>query len=347
MSAPVALIIGITGQDGSYLAELLLAKGYVVHGLHRRTSAPNLAHVLPLMDAAGGRLHLHYGDLTEVGSLLRLLQRCRPNEVYNLAGPTLPPERVPQHVAELLALGTQRLIDAIRLHDPERRLRLFQASGHEIFGRGLNVPAHEATPLRPDSTLGVARLQAYWMIAQARERYGLHAASGILFPHDSPRRGAHALSQRIVQGVMDQREGATAPLRLRGLDVVRDWGHARDHVEAMWRMLQQDTPTDLVLSSGTSYSLREVAAQAFALAGSSIRWEGHALEKVGRCQASGRILLRVAVLGDARDDATDDATGDATLARHLLGWQPGTSLGSLLAAMLEAKNPAALVAANA
>jgi len=342
MPAPVALIIGITGQDGSYLAGLLLAKGYVVHGLRRRTSSPNLAHVLPLMDTAGGRLHLHHGDLTEVGSLLRVLQLCRPDEVYNLAGPTLPPQRVPQQVADLLALGTQRLIDAIRLHDPRRRLRLFQASGHEIFGRGLSAPAHEATPLSPDSALGVARLQAYWMIAQARERDGLHAASGILFPHDSPRRGEHALSQRIVQGVMDQREGHAAPLQLHGLDVVRDWGHARDHVEAMWRMLQQDTPTDLILSSGASYSLREVAAQAFALAGLPIRWEGHGPDKVGRCQASGRILLRVAVLGDTMGDAT----GDATLARQLLGWQPSTSLGSLLAEMLAAKNPAALVAAD-
>ena len=245
MPAPVALIIGITGQDGSYLAGLLLAKGYVVHGLRRRTSAPNLVHVLPLMDAANGRLHLHHGDLTEMGSLLRVLQQCRPDEVYNLAGPTLPPEQVPQQVAELIVLGTQRLIDAIRLHDPQRRLRLLQASGHEIFGRGLRAPAHEATPLRPDSTLGVARLQAYWMIAQARERDGLHAASGILFPHDSPRRGANSLSQRLVQGVRDGRamdQGAAAPLWLDKLDVVRDWGHARDHVEAMWRMLQQKAP---------------------------------------------------------------------------------------------------------
>lgn len=332
MPAPVALIIGITGQDGSYLAEFLLAKGYVVHGVRRRTSLPNLAHVLPLMGAADGHFHLHHGDLTEVGSLLRVLQRCNPDEVYNLAGPTLPPERVPQQLADLLALGTQRLMDAIRLHDLKRRVRLFQASGHEIFGRDLKGPANEATPLRPDSPLGVARLQAYWMIAQAREREGLHAASGILFPHDSPRRGANALSQRIAQGVMDQNDGATHPLRLGGLDVVRDWGHARDHVEAMWRMLQQNSPVDLVLSSGDSHPLREVVARAFALAGLPIRWEGQGLQEVGISQATGRTLIH-AVDAAPLGGASGDATGDPALARERLGWQPRISLDTLLAEM--------------
>ncbi|WPB85253.1 GDP-mannose 4,6-dehydratase [Sediminicoccus rosea] len=327
MSRPVALIIGITGQDGSFLAELLLGKGYAVHGLRRRTSLPNLGNLAAL----GADLHLHHGDLTEGGSLLRVLQRVRPDEVYNLVGMSLAAGRAPQNAAALHALGTQRLLDALRLHDPGRAVRLFQGSSYEIFGPGGAAPADETAGFAPDSPAGVARLQAYWLIAGARERHGMHASSGIAFPHASARAAPDALLRHIARGAAALAVGAAPPLTLGALDHAQHWGHARDHAEAAWRMLQQPQPGDFVLAGGPVHPLRLVVERAFALAGAPLTWQGEGWAETGRCATSGRVLVRL----DPAGPACRGPLGDAARARRLLGWEPATELDAMLAEILE------------
>jgi GDPmannose 4,6-dehydratase len=329
MSRPVALIIGITGQDGSFLAELLLGKGYAVHGLRRRTSLPNLDHLAGLI-AGGAALRLHHGDLAEGASLLRILQRVRPDEVYNLAGMSLLAERAPQNAAALHALGTQRLLDALRLHDPERRVRLFQQSSYEIFGAGSPAPADEATPFAPVSPGAVARLQAYWLTAAARERYGMHAASGIAFPHASARAAPDTLLRHLARGVAALAAGGAPPLTLGALDRAQHWGHARDHAEAAWRMLQQAEPRDLVLAGGAVHPLRFIVERVFALAGMPVRWHGEGWAETGLCAATGRLLVRL----DPGGPSCRGPLGDGALARRLLGWEPATPLDTLLTEIL-------------
>lgn len=334
MSRPVALIIGITGQDGSFLAELLLARGYAVHGLRRRTSVPNLGNLAALV-SGGADLHLHHGDLTEGASLLRVLQRVRPDEVYNLAGMSLPAGRAPQSAAALHALGTQRLLDALRLHDPGRRIRLFQGSSFEIFGPGGSAPVDEAAGFAPDSPAGVARLQAFWMIAAARERHGMHASTGIAFPHASARAAPDALLRHIARGVVScaaptHAFGAAPPVTLGALGRAQHWGHARDHAEAAWRMLQQPEAGDLVLAGGPVHPLRHVVERAFALAGMPLLWQGEGWAETGLCAASGRVLVRL----DPAAPACRGPLGDDALARRRLGWEPGTDLDALLAEIL-------------
>ncbi len=329
MSRPVALIIGITGQDGSFLAELLLEKGYAVHGLRRRTSLPNLGNLAALI-GAGAELCLHHGDMTEGASLLRVLQRVQPDEVYNLAGMSLAPGRVPQNDAALHALGTQRLLDALRLHDPGRAIRLFQGSSYEIFGPGSSAPADEQTPFAPDSATGVARLQAYWLIAAARERYGMHAASGIAFPHASARAAPDALLRHVARGAATLAAGAAPPLTLGALDPAQHWGHARDQAEAAWRMLQQSAPQDFVLAGGAVHPLRAVVERAFAMAGAPLRWEGAGWAETGLCAATGRLLVRL----DPAGPSCRGPVGDSGRARRLLGWQPAADLDALLAEIL-------------
>lgn len=321
MPAPVALIIGITGQDGSYLAEWLLAKGYAVHGLRRRTSLPNPGHL------AGGSVTLHHGDLTEGGSLLRVLQRVRPDEVYNLAGPSLAAGRAPQQAAELHVLGTQRLLDALRICDASRAVRLFQSSSHEIFGEATDAPADEETVCRPDTAVGVARLQALCLIAEARERHGMHASSGISFPHASARAAPHALLRQIARAVA---RDAPDPLLLKALGVAQHCGHARDHAEAMWRMLQRDRPGDIVLAGGPAHPLRHVVERAFALGGIGLRWEGAGWAEAGLCARTGRPLVRL----DPAAPGCRGPVGDAGLAKQLLGWAPPDALDAVLADLL-------------
>lgn len=328
MPAPVALIIGITGQDGSYLAELLLGRGFDVHGMRRRTSTPSPCH-LALLPQAGFRMH--HGDLAEGGGLLRLLQRVRPDEVYNLAGPSIAAGRVPQQAAALHALGTQRLLDALRIHDAARAVRLFQSSSYEIFGRGQNAAADETSDFHPDSPSGVARLQAYWLVKEARERYGMHASSGISFPHGSARAAPGALPRHIARAVAALADTAPPPLILGALDAAQHWGHAQDHAEAMWRMLQQDTPGDFVLASGPVHPLRHVVERAFAMAGVTLRWEGSGWNETGLCARTGRCLVRL----DPAAPGCRGPTGDASRARRLLGWQPGDDLDAMLAEILD------------
>jgi GDPmannose 4,6-dehydratase len=330
MPRPVALIIGITGQDGSFLAELLLGKGYAVHGLRRRTSLPNLANLAGLVTAGAG-LSLHHGDLAEGGSLLRVLQRVRPDEVYNFAGLTMTPGCAPQKAAGLHALGTQRLLDALRLHDPARAVRLFQGSSYEIFGPGPAGTADEQGPFAPDSSTGVARLQAYWLIAEARDRYGMHASSGIAFPHASGRAAPDALLRHVMRGAVTLAAGAATPLALGALDVPQHWGHARDHAEAAWRMLQQAEPGDYVLASGPVLPLRAIVERGFARAGLTLRWEGSGMAETGRCAASGRLLVRL----DPAAPACHGPLADGSRARSQLGWHPEPDLDGLLAEILE------------
>lgn len=327
MPAPVALIIGITGQDGSFLAELLLRKGYVVHGLRRRTSVPNLGNLAGL---PGAGLHLHHGDVTEGGSLLRILQRVRPDEVYNLAGLTLAAGLAPQTAAGLHALGTQRLLDALRVHDAGRAIRFLQGSSYEIFGPG-SAPATEAAGFSPDTSVGVARLQAYWLIAEARDGQGLHASSGIGFPHGSARAAPNSLLRHIARSVVALADGATHPLVLGALDAVQHWGHARDHAEAMWRMLQQERPSDLVLASGAVLALRAVVERAFHLAGIGLGWHGAGWAETGRCARTGRLLVRL----DPAGLTCRGRCGDSSRASRLLGWAPRADLDGLLAEILE------------
>lgn len=330
MARPVALIIGITGQDGSFLAELLLEKGYAVHGLRRRTSLPNLDNLAGLM-ARAAELHLHHGDLAEGASLLRILQRVRPDEVYNLAGLTMTPGCAPQEAAGLHALGTQRLLDALRLHDPGRRVRLFQGSSYEIFGSSPGRVADERTAFAPDSATGVARLQAYWLITEARERHGMHASSGIAFPHASRRAAPGALLRHVTRGAVALAAGAASPLALGGLDAAQHWGHARHHAEAAWRMLQQVAPDDFVLASGPVHPLRHVVERGFAMAGITLRWEGSGGTEAGRCAGSGRLLVRL----DPAAPVCRGPLGDSSHARRLLDWQPDADLDALLAELVE------------
>lgn len=330
MARPVALIIGITGQDGSFLAELLLRKGYAVHGMRRRTSLPNLGNLAALV-SDGAALHLHHGDLTEGASLLRVLQRVQPDEVYNLAGMSLAAGRAPQNAAALHALGTQRLLDALRLHDPGRRIRLFQGSSYEIFGPGGTAPADEAAGFAPDSPTGVARLQAYWLIAAARDRHGMHASSGIAFPHASARAAPDALLRHVARGATALAAGMAPPLALGALDRAQHWGHARDHAEAAWRMLQQSEPGDLVLAGGPVHPLRHVVERAFALAGAPLTWRGEGWAEAGLCAATGRVLVRL----DPAAPACRGPLGDASRARRRLGWEPAADLDTLLAEILE------------
>ncbi|MBS7792910.1 GDP-mannose 4,6-dehydratase [Roseococcus sp. SDR] len=329
MPRPVALIIGITGQDGSFLAELLLRKGYAVHGLRRRTSVPNLGNLASLI-AEGAELHLHHGDLTEGGSLLRVLQRVRPEEIYNLAGMSLAAGRAPQNAAALHALGTQRLLDAVRLHDPGRRIRLFQGSSYEIFAPDSATPADEAAGFAPESPNGVARLQAYWLIATARERHGMHASSGIAFPHASARAAPDTLLRHIARGALALSRGDAPAVSLGALDLAQHWGHARDHAEAAWRMLQQPEPGDLVLAGGPVHTLRQVVQRIFALAGAPLAWQGTGWAETGLCSATGRVLVRL----DPAAPGCRGPLGDASRARRLLGWEPATDIDALLAEIL-------------
>lgn len=327
MPAPVALIIGITGQDGSFLAELLLRRGYVVHGLRRRTSWPNLGHLAGIL----GELTLHHGDVTEGASLLRVLQRVRPDEVYNLAGAGLAAECAPQHAARLHTLGTQRLLDALRLHDPSGTVRLLQGSGHEIFGEAGAAPADETTACRPRTALGVAWLQAHHLVIEARERLGMHASSSISFPHGSARAGPHNMLRQLVHAAVSRR-----PLGLPSLDAAQHCGHARDHAEAMWRMLQQDRPGDVVLAAGPAHPLRHVVERVFALAGTALRWTGSGAAETGLCAGTGRLLVSL----DPAARGGSGAIGDAGRARRLLGWAPADALEQVLAELLADERPA-------
>ena len=343
MSQRVALISGITGQDGSYLAELLLAKGYVVHGIKRRSSSFNTERVDHLYQdphEPDPRLVLHYGDLTDATNLIRIVQEVRPDEIYNLAAQSHVQVsfETAEYTANADALGTLRLLEAIRILGLERKTRFYQASTSELYGDS-PPPQNETTPFRPRSPYAAAKLYAYWMVVNYREAYGLHASNGILFNHESPRRGETFVSRKITRAVAAIAAGRQETLYIGNLDARRDWGHAKDYVEGMWLMLQQERPDDCVLATGEAHSVRQFAERAFAEAGLALAWRGQGVAEEGIDPASGRRLVAV----DPRYFRPTEVAhlrGDASKAERLLGWRARVGFRELVAEMVAADRQA-------
>lgn len=340
MSQRVALITGITGQDGAYLAELLLAKGYVVHGLKRRSSSFNtgrIDHLFKDPHDRSAKMFLHYGDMTDATNLIRIVQETQPDEIYNLAAQSHVQVsfETPEYSANADALGTLRLLEAIRILKLEKRTRFYQASTSELYGKVQEIPQTETTPFYPRSPYAAAKLYAYWITVNYREAYGLHASNGILFNHESPIRGETFVTRKITRAVAAIRHGRQDTVWLGNLDASRDWGHARDYVEGMWRMLQQDEPDDYVLATGRTHTVREFVEKAFAHVGIAIRWQGAGVDEVGIDQADGRELVRV----DPRyfrPTEVDMLVGNAAKAERRLGWTPTVPFETLVREMMEA-----------
>jgi GDPmannose 4,6-dehydratase len=333
-----ALVTGITGQDGSYLAELLLAKGYEVHGIIRRSSSFNTARIDGIYQdphEENRRLILHYGDLNDASSLNRILRIVDPQEIYNLGAQSHVKVSfdTPEYTGDVTGLGSTRLLEAIR--ELEIRPRIYQASSSEMFGKITENPQRETTPFYPRSPYGVAKVYAYWMTVNYREAYGLYAVNGILFNHESPRRGETFVSRKITRAVGRIKCGLQDRLYLGNLDARRDWGYARDYVDAMWRMLQQDEPDDYVIATGETHTVREMCARAFARAGVSIEWRGSGLNETGVDAASGetRVAIDPRYL---RPTEVDLLLGDPSKARTKLGWTPSTSFAALVDLMVDA-----------
>lgn len=336
-SAGKALITGITGQDGSYLAELLLDKGYEVHGVLRRSSSFNtgrIDHLYVDPHVTGRRLFLHYGDLGDASSLNRLLRNIAPDEIYNLGAQTHV--RVsfdtPDYTSEVTGLGSLRLLEAVR--ELQLRPRIYQASSSEMFGSA-PPPQSEATPFQPRSPYAIAKLYAHWMTVNYREAYGLYAVSGILFNHESPRRGETFVTRKVTRAVGRIHHGLQDRLYLGNLDSCRDWGFAREYVEAMWLMLQQPVPTDYVIATGETHTVRELCERAFARAGVTLEWRGHGVEEKGVDLASGRVLIEIDPVY-FRPTEVDVLLGDASKARRELHWQPRVSFAELVDLMVDA-----------
>jgi GDPmannose 4,6-dehydratase len=336
----VALITGVTGQDGAYLAELLLAKGYRVHGVKRRSSSFNTARVDHLYHdphEGGVAFDLQYGDITDATNIIRIVQETQPDEIYNLAAQShvLVSFETPEYTANADGLGTLRLLEAIRILGRERKTRFYQASTSEMFGLVQQIPQNETTPFRPRSPYGAAKLYAYWITVNYREAYGIHASNGILFNHESPVRGETFVTRKITRAVAAIKHGLQDRLFLGNLDAARDWGHARDYVEGMWLILQQAEPDDYVLATGKSHTVREFVEKAFAHAGRKLVWRGSGKDEQGVDAADGRVLVEI----DPRyfrPTEVDTLVGDAGKARSKLGWQHKTSFDALVKEMVEA-----------
>jgi len=334
-----ALITGITGQDGAYLAEFLLAKGYEVHGIKRRSSSFNTGRVDHLYrdpHESQVRFIMHYGDLTDATNLIRIIQEVRPVEIYNLAAQSHVQVsfETPEYTANSDALGTLRLLEAIRVLGLEQKTRFYQASTSEMFGKVREIPQTENTPFYPRSPYGAAKVYGYWITVNYREAYGMYACNGILFNHESPIRGETFVTRKITRAVARIHLGLQAELYLGNLEARRDWGHARDYVEAMWLMLQQDRAEDYVIASGEAHSVREFVEKAFAAVHSTITWQGEGLDEVGVDEA-GRVRVRI----DPRyfrPTEVDYLLGDPGKARKQLGWELHTSFEELVEQMVKA-----------
>ena len=340
----VALITGITGQDGSFLAEFLLEKGYEVHGIIRRSSSFNTGRIEHLYfdewvrDMKQQRsINLHYGDMTDSSSLIRIIQMTQPDEIYNLAAQSHVKVSfdVPEYTAEADATGTLRLLEAVRILGLERKTRIYQASTSELFGLVQETPQRETTPFSPRSPSGVAKLYGYWITKNYRESYGMFAVNGILFNHESERRGETFVTRKITLAAARIAAGQQDKLYLGNLDALRDWGYARDYVECMWLMLQHEQPEDFVIATGEQHSVREFTERAFAHVGIELRWQGKGVGEQGIDQATGRVLVEV----DPkyfRPAEVETLLGDPTKAKTLLGWNPQkTSFEELVRLMVE------------
>ncbi len=339
MENKTALITGITGQDGAYLAEFLLSKGYTVHGVKRRSSSFNTArvdHIYKDPHESDIRFIMHYGDLTDSTNLIRIIQEVQPDEIYNLAAQSHVKVsfETPEYTANSDALGTLRLLEAIRILKLENKVRFYQASTSEMYGKVQEIPQTEKTPFYPRSPYGAAKVYAYWITVNYREAYGMYACNGILFNHESPNRGETFVTRKITRAVARIKLGLKDCFYLGNLDAKRDWGFAGDYVRAMWAMLQQETPEDYVIATGRACSVREFVEKAFAEADITIAWEGAGVDEVGRDAADGRILVRI----DPRyfrPTEVEFLLGDPTKAKENLGWTPKTTLDKLIRIMLE------------
>lgn len=334
-----ALITGVTGQDGAYLAELLLSKGYEVHGVKRRSSSFNSQRIDHLyVDPHEGetKFFMHYGDMTDSTNLIRLVQQVQPDEVYNLAAQShvMVSFETPEYTANADAIGPLRLLEAIRILGMEKHTRFYQASTSELYGLVQEVPQRETTPFYPRSPYAAAKLYGYWITVNYREAYGMHASNGILFNHEGPTRGETFVTRKITRGVAAIHQGRQSKLHLGNLDAKRDWGHARDYVEGMWRILQHEQPDDFVLATGETHTVREFVELAFAELGTMLEWRGSGENEVGVCSKTGKELVAV----DPRyyrPTEVDLLIGDPAKAFEKLGWRHTTSFKELVSEMVQ------------
>lgn len=348
----VALITGITGQDGSYLAEFLLDKGYVVHGIIRRSSSFNTGRISHLYDDPNshkqGKMILHYGDLIDGNCLVKIINTTRPTEIYNLGAQSHVKVSfdLAEYTAEVDGVGTLRLLDAIRTSGLQDSVRFYQASTSELFGKVQEVPQKETTPFYPRSPYAVAKLFAYWSVVNYREAYNMHASNGILFNHESPRRGETFVTRKVTRSLAKIHLGQMESFELGNLDSMRDWGHAKDYVEGMWLMLQQDKPDDFVLATGHMHSVREFVEAAFKYINIEIEWEGSGDTEIGKEKGSGTVRIRVNPKF-YRPTEVEQLLGDPTKANTTLGWIPKVDFNALVKDMMESdielmrKNPSA------
>ena len=328
----IALITGITGQDGSYLAELLLEKGYEVHGIVRRSSLINTDRI----DHIFGKISLHYGDLTDSSNLARIIKEVNPDEIYNLGAQSHVKVsfEIPEYTGQVDALGTLRVLEAVRLLGMEEKTRIYQASTSELYGLVQETPQSEATPFHPRSPYGVAKLYGYWIVKNYREAYGMHCSSGILFNHESPRRGETFVTRKIVRGLKAISEGKQVLLKLGNLDARRDWGHAKDYARAMWLMLQQDTPDDYVIATGHQFSVRTFVEKCAPYFGYNIEWYGKGEDEIGIDRKTKKTIIQV----DSRyyrPAEVETLLGDATKAKEKLEWEPEITFDELVRDMCE------------
>ena len=326
----VALITGITGQDGSYLAELLLEKGYQVHGIVRRASLINTHRIDHIYDS----ITLHYGDLTDSTNLVRIIQNVKPDEIYNLGAQSHVKVsfEMPEYTADVDGMGTLRVLEAVRLLGMENHVRIYQASTSELYGLVQETPQRETTPFYPRSPYGVAKLYGYWIVKNYREAYGMYACTGILFNHESPRRGETFVTRKITRGLKAISEGKQKVLYLGNLDALRDWGHARDYVEAMWLMLQQETPDDYVIATGKQYSVRQFVEKSARYFGYDIEWYGKGEDEIGIDKKTKKTIVAVNSKY-FRPAEVETLLGDPTKAKNELGWEPKTTFEKLIEEM--------------
>ena len=345
----VALITGITGQDGSYLAEFLLEKGYEVHGIHRRSSISNMGRIEHLLD----KITLHDGDLTDSSSLIRIINLVKPDEIYNLAAQSHVQVSfdVPEYSGDVDALGTLRVLEAVRILGLTEKTKIYQASTSELYGKVEEVPQSETTPFHPYSPYAVAKQYAFWMTKEYREAYGMFACNGILFNHESERRGENFVTRKITLAAGRIAEGLQDHLELGNMDSLRDWGYAKDYVECMWLILQQDKPDDFVIATGEQHTVRDFTEKAFSVNGITLRWEGKGLEEKGYDAVTGKMLVCVNPQWFRPTDV-DNLWGNPAKAKTVLGWDPQkTSYEELIRIMAEhdrklAKREKAMLAAK-